>query len=162
MIPGVPFWHPCSATPGLVREVCLSGSTDLSTGFPRLLRWSNLTKNPSILTDGGRRLALAKKPMDLEVSRCALLTHGIHVSAGPSLSTTQNHDFLWFSSNIFEMGLKSPIRVRLKRFQYERTPYSNGNDSVKSGVTHCNTRLRAVNVPPLPPRGTQGPKPSSS
>ena len=124
MIPGVPFWHPCSATPGLVREVCVSESTDLLTGFPRLLRWSNLTKNPSILTDGGRRLALAKKPMDLEVSRCALLTHGIHVSAGPSLSTTQNHDFLWFSSNIFEMGLKSPIRVRLKRFQYERTPYS--------------------------------------
>jgi hypothetical protein len=39
---------------------------DLLTGFSRLLRWRNLTKNQSILTDGSRRLALAKKPMDMD------------------------------------------------------------------------------------------------
>ena len=55
-----------STTPRLVREVCLSESMDLLTGFSRLLRWRNLTKNQSILTDGSRRLALAKKPMDVD------------------------------------------------------------------------------------------------
>ena len=108
----VRFSGPCSTTPRLVREVCLSESIDLLTGFSRLLRWRNLTKNPSILTDELRGPAAAW---------ISMVRVGI---AGPSLSTTQNHDFLWFSSNIFVWYRESSIRVRLKRFQYERTPYS--------------------------------------
>ena len=40
---------PWTSMPRLVREVRLSESMDLLTGFSRLLRWRNLSKDPSIL-----------------------------------------------------------------------------------------------------------------
>jgi hypothetical protein len=40
---------PWISMPPLVREVRLSESMDLLTGFSRLLRWRNLSKDPSIL-----------------------------------------------------------------------------------------------------------------
>ena len=55
---------PWVSMPPLVREVRLSESMDLLTGFSRLLRWRYLSKDPSILTNKLRGPAPAWPSMD--------------------------------------------------------------------------------------------------